>query len=70
MPTFNDLYYTDIGNTQLRPERTHQYNVGFQYDNEQKGKLVQQWQVQADAYFNQVTDKIVAVPKAADSTDG
>lgn len=65
MPTFNDLYYTDIGNTQLRPERTHQYNAGFQYDNEQKGKLVQQWQVQADAYFNQVTDKIVAVPKGS-----
>ncbi|WP_282457258.1 TonB-dependent receptor domain-containing protein [Chitinophaga sedimenti] len=31
MPTFNDLYYTDIGNISLQPEYTHQYNVGFQY---------------------------------------
>lgn len=29
MPTFNDLYYTDIGNIALRPEFTHQYNLGM-----------------------------------------
>lgn len=62
MPTFNDLYYTDIGNIALKPEYTHQYNVGFYYSKEYKGHI-KTWQAQADAYYNQVTDKIVAVPK-------
>ena len=29
MPTFNDLYYTEIGNAALRPERATQYDVGL-----------------------------------------
>lgn len=62
MPTFNDLYYTDIGNISLKPEYTHQYNLGFYYSKEYKG-WIKSWQAQADAYYNQVTDKIVAVPK-------
>lgn len=65
MPTFNDLYYTDIGNIQLKPEFTHQYNLGFQYENTYDNRLVKQWQLQADAYYNEVTDKIVAVPKGS-----
>ena len=28
MPTFNDLYYTDMGNAYLKPETAIQYNVG------------------------------------------
>ena len=63
MPTFNDLYYTDIGNIHLRPEYTHQYNVGFQYDKSFPHGIVKECQLQTDAYFNRVTDKIVAVPK-------
>ena len=31
MPTFNDLYYTNIGYSNLRPEYSTQYNVGFTY---------------------------------------
>jgi outer membrane receptor protein involved in Fe transport len=31
MPTFNDLYYTDIGNIALKPEYTVQHNLGFAY---------------------------------------
>ena len=31
MPTFNDLYYTDMGNSALKPESATQYNVGFTY---------------------------------------
>ena len=65
MPTFNDLYYTDIGNIHLKPEFTHQYNLGFQYDKEYTSGLVKQWHLQADAYYNEVTDKIVAVPKGS-----
>jgi len=31
MPTFNDLYYTFIGNKYLRPEYTTQYDLGVVY---------------------------------------
>jgi outer membrane cobalamin receptor len=64
MPTFNDLYYTDIGNIFLRPEYTTQYNLGFQYEfGRGKACLVPTFQIRADAYYNEVTDKIIAVPK-------
>ena len=62
---FNDLYYTDIGNINLKPEYTRQYNLGFQYDKDYSNGPVRQWHLQADAYYNEVTDKIVAVPKGS-----
>lgn len=65
MPTFNDLYYTDIGNIKLKPEFTHQFNIGIQYDKSIKNKVVKQLQFQLDAYYNEVTDKIIAVPKGS-----
>jgi outer membrane cobalamin receptor len=61
MPTFNDLYYTDVGNIALRPEYTVQYNLGFRYDVELCSRASLQFR--ADAYYNEVTDKIIAVPK-------
>ncbi|MGY0034498.1 TonB-dependent receptor domain-containing protein [Pedobacter sp. NJ-S-72] len=64
MPTFNDLYYTQIGNTFLRPEYTKQYDLGLTYIRAFEGKLLQQVSVQTDAYYNTVKDKIVAVPGA------
>ncbi|MDR0414240.1 MAG: TonB-dependent receptor [Prevotellaceae bacterium] len=63
MPTFNDLYYTDIGNVFLRPEYTTQYNVGAQYERRYASGALEQLQLRADAYYNEVTDKIVAIPK-------
>jgi outer membrane cobalamin receptor len=63
MPTFNDLYYTDIGNTLLRPEYTTQYNLGFACGGNIGKHRSGRWKVQADAYYNEVTDKIIAVPK-------
>ncbi len=65
MPTFNDLYYTDIGNIHLEPEFTHQYNIGIQYDKDINSSFLKQWSLQADAYYNEVTNKIVAVPKGS-----
>ena len=63
MPTFNDLYYTLIGNTLLKPEYTKQYNLGFTWTHDSK-HLFDNISMQADAYYNQVKDKIVAVPSA------
>lgn len=62
MPTFNDLYYTFIGNTNLRPEYTKQYDLGFTYNKNLKTSLFKGFSVQGDIYLNQVTDKIVAIP--------
>lgn len=62
LPTFNDLYYTLIGNTQLKPEYASQYDIGVTYNHQFKNQLFQSFSVQADVYYNQVNDKIVAIP--------
>lgn len=63
MPTFNDLYYTDIGNANLKPEYVSQYNWGFQYQSALNCGILSGLSARADAYYNEVTDKIIAVPK-------
>ncbi|MDL2314991.1 TonB-dependent receptor [Bacteroidales bacterium OttesenSCG-928-C19] len=65
MPTFNDLYYTDIGNIALNPEYTNQYNLGIQYTKPFKETVFKSLTLRADAYYNEITDKIVAVPKGS-----
>ncbi|MES2826892.1 MAG: TonB-dependent receptor [Bacteroidota bacterium] len=61
LPTFNDLYYTDFRRTYLRPELANQYNLGLTYIKVYNGVL-KQISFQTDAYFNDIKDKIVAVP--------
>ncbi len=63
MPTFNDLYYTDIGNANLDPEYVSQYNLGFQYQSALDCGVLTGLSMRADAYYNHVTDKIISVPK-------
>lgn len=62
MPTLNDLYYTFIGNVRLQPEYTNQYNIGLTYAIQPKDTWLKRFEVQVDAYYNKVTDKIIAVP--------
>ncbi|PWV56877.1 TonB-dependent receptor [Chitinophaga sp. S165] len=62
MPTLNDLYYTFIGNKLLDPEYTTQYNTGATYIHQWENGTLQKLEVQTDAYFNQVKNKIVAMP--------
>ncbi len=63
MPTFNDLYYTDMGNAYLKPETAIQYNVGLLYDIVQEKSWFKYFKVGTDVYYNDVKDKIVAYPK-------
>lgn len=63
MPTFNDLYYADMGNSKLNPEHATQYNLGIVYDKVYKGSFFQAVKAQADVYYNKVKDKIIAYPK-------
>lgn len=65
MPTFNDLYYTDVGNSNLKPEFTNQYNMGAQYLKSNMNRWLKRLEVQGDIYYNKVDNKIVAVPKGS-----
>lgn len=64
MPTFNDLYYTFIGNTQLKPEFTRQYDLGLTFSNSFNGMAMKYIDLQGDVYYNTVKDKIIAQPGA------
>ena len=67
-PTFNDLYYTDLGNANLRPELARQHSVEIAYTTSNR-KLQNsnangyEIAVSASYYYNRVTDKIIAYPK-------
>ena len=59
-PTFNDLYYTDLGNANLRPELARQHSVDVTYRKADKSYAVS---LSASYYYNRITDKIIAYPK-------
>ena len=61
MPTFNDLYYLQIGNTSLRPENANEYGVGVTWNSRRWG-IMKYVTLTVDGYYNNVTDKIVAFP--------
>lgn len=55
LPTFNDLYYTLIGNTSLRPESAMQVGADLKFS-------ARGFSAGLSPYYNRVTDKIVAIP--------
>ena len=61
LPSFNDLYYANVGNKDLKPEKTNQVNLGLTYN-----FSINNWlpllSLTVDGYHNDVTDKIVAYP--------
>ena len=63
MPTFNDLYYTDMGNANLVPESALQYDAGFALNKHFESGLIRHAEMHFDAYYNTIHDKIVAYPK-------
>ncbi len=60
IPTFNELYYTNIGNTNLVPELAQQWNAGFTLENSKNANDYAV--ISIDGYFNTISDKIVAIP--------
>lgn len=67
-PTFNDLYYTDLGNANLRPELARQHSVEIAYTTsnhklQNSNANGYEIAVSASYYYNRVTDKIIAYPK-------
>lgn len=61
LPTFNDLYYTNIGSTYLKPEFTYQYDLGFTYQKKNDNAVLKAFHIKVDGYYNRVKDKIVAM---------
>jgi len=59
MPSFNELYYNNIGNLDLLPEKVNQFAIGAQHKHI-KGKL--NVRSKLNLYYNLVANKIVAVP--------
>ena len=62
MPTLNDLYYTFIGNKDLKPEYTTQYDVGITFSHTWNNHWLKSLDLQIDSYYNEVDDKIIAMP--------
>lgn len=65
LPTFNDLYYTQIGTSHLKPELSRQFNVGFAHQVAIKSTLLKEVHLTVDAYYAQVEDKIIASPTSS-----
>ena len=61
VPTFADLYYLRLGNVGLKPEKATQCNVGATFYLTGDGVL-RVLTLSADGYYNNVRDKIVALP--------
>lgn len=60
MPTFNELYYNNIGNLNLEPEQAHQFNYAWSFSSSNKRKF--HFYLRNTFYLNFVDEKIVAIP--------
>ena len=61
LPTFNDLYYLQVGNYKLKPEKNRMFNIGTTYTMPTIGRF-KEFTISVDAYYGIIKDKIVAVP--------
>ncbi len=62
MPSFNDLYYSQMGNASLDPESAVQLGAGLRIHG---SSLPWGWDVHISPYLNRVEDKIVAIPTSS-----
>lgn len=62
-PTFNDLYYNAVGQVDLNPEKADQYNIHFGFRHKTEEINPQFVNISIELYHNDVTDKIIAVPR-------
>ena len=64
-PTFNDLYYTDMGNAYLKPELAKQHSAGLSFAQPFRIANLRgsEFRLNADYYYNRISDKIIAYPK-------
>ncbi len=65
MPTFNDLYYPNMGNTSLLPERALLTDLGIEYAGS-SGEL--DLSAKVDVFHYRLDNKIIYAPDPADET--
>ena len=56
-PTFNDLYWTNSGNPNLKAEKSHQVELGNQF-------ALKNWKFSLTGYFNNIKDMIHWLPSS------
>lgn len=61
LPTFNDLYYGTVGTRTLKPEKASEFSAGFTWL-KATGSFLKHFSLSTDAFYNRVTDKIIAYP--------
>lgn len=59
MPTFNEMYFNQVGNVHLKPEIANQFNIGTVFS---KVLNKTELNMQGNVYYNLVENKIVAIP--------
>ena len=62
LPSFNDLYYSQMGNSNLVPESAIQFGADFRFKHQ-----INAWsgELRLSPYYNQVDNKIVAIPTSS-----
>lgn len=60
MPTFNNLYYVQVGNRDLDAETANIANIGFVIKSNQQNPLQQSFT--ANTFYSVIDDKIVTIP--------
>lgn len=63
MPSFNDLYYTLVGNSSLDSEKAFQSDLGLTYI--YRFSTVLSLTLKTECYYNYLKDKIVAIPTSS-----
>ena len=61
VPTFSDLYYLRVGNTNLKPEKAKEYTLGVTWSGT-PFNFTDFVSLTVDGYYNEVNDKIIAFP--------
>lgn len=63
VPTFNDLYFEQVGQRNLKPENALLHSIGIAYNSTllADGKQIG-LNIYSDLFYNRIKDKIVAVP--------
>ncbi|MBP5217319.1 MAG: TonB-dependent receptor, partial [Bacteroidales bacterium] len=62
-PSFNDLYYSQMGNSSLVPELAEQYGLDIRFSGRKPANY--HWDVRVSPYFNRISNKIVAIPTSS-----
>jgi len=63
MPTFNDLYFNRVSFSSLEPEKAEQWNIHAEFSWNFGVFKTNFLSLSVDAYYNNVRDKIIAVPQ-------